>query len=300
MTMLIKIAQTVLWLIPVFCSFLPIQTYAQASTDNTELQKMADDDQQARMTSNIDWKLLNQQDSMRRVRVFELLKEKKVVTAKDHFNAGIVFQHGLDTIASAMAVKSFANALRLDSTLNPWWYAAAVDRNLMWRKEPQIYGTQFTRSKEGKWILYEMDTTQISDAQRKYHRVGTYAEQQEKAKAMNLKTIAAYYYKNGSIDSTLDLIRAQYNKGNQAEYKITEEDVNSFGYELLSNNKNDEALKIFRLNTILYPKGYNTFDSYGEVLLKLGNKTEAVKAYRRSLELNPENENAKKILAELN
>jgi Tfp pilus assembly protein PilF len=50
------------------------------------------------------------------------------------------------------------------------------------------------------------------------------------------------------------------------------------------------------LNTELYPKGYNTFDSLGECLLLVGKKNEGIKAYKKSLELNPKNENARKII----
>jgi tetratricopeptide (TPR) repeat protein len=58
-------------------------------------------------------------------------------------------------------------------------------------------------------------------------------------------------------------------------------------------------LKIFKLNTELYPDGFNTFDSYGECLLLLNKKEEAKIAYKKSLELNPKNNNASQKLKEL-
>jgi Tfp pilus assembly protein PilF len=58
-------------------------------------------------------------------------------------------------------------------------------------------------------------------------------------------------------------------------------------------------LKIFQLNTELYPDGFNTFDSYGECLLLLHKKDEAKIAYKKSLELNPKNNNALEKLKEL-
>ena len=90
---------------------------------------MANDDQASRNVSNIDWEKLNKEDSLRRIRVQELIKLGKVVTGTDHLNAGIIFQHGNDTISSALAVKSFKTALELDDSLNKWWYPAAVDRD---------------------------------------------------------------------------------------------------------------------------------------------------------------------------
>ena len=50
------------------------------------------------------------------------------------------------------------------------------------------------------------------------------------------------------------------------------------------------------MNTELYPKAANTWDSYGEILLKLDQKEAAIKAYKKSLALDPNNENAKNII----
>lgn len=265
--------------------------------DNKELQKMADDDQQARMSPDTDWNLLNKRDSIRRVRVDELFEENKVKTAKDYLNAGIIFQHGNDTIASRKAVECFGKAIELDSTLNRWWYAAAVDRNLMRRGKPQIYGTQFIKNQttNHKWKRYEIDTTKVTDKERAYYRVETLAQQKEKERLMNLKSIASFAKEN-SIDKVVKLIKTEFKKALQSEYNVTEGAINSFGYQLMNNNRDNEALKIFKLNTTLYPDRYNTYDSYGECLLKIKQTEKGLKAYRKSLELNPDNENAKKVL----
>ncbi|RAJ04240.1 hypothetical protein LX64_03120 [Chitinophaga skermanii] len=279
---------------------LSLTAFSQTQ-NNVQLQKMADDDQDARKVSNINWMVLNREDSIRRVEVFKLIAEGKVRTAKDHFNAGIVFQHGRDTVDSYMAVKSFESALQLDTTLNRWWYAAAVDRHLMRKGEPQIYGTQYTmnQSSGGKWVRYKIDTTKVSDAQRRYYRVETLAEQQEKERAMNLQSIQQYYSLSGSIDQTIQLIKSEFKKGQQSNYAISEEKINEFGYALLKQDKKQDALKVMQLNTELYPAGFNTFDSYGEVLLLVDQKKAAIKAYKKSLALNPGNENAKEVLKKL-
>jgi|GEM_PF-5528947 tetratricopeptide (TPR) repeat protein len=44
---------------------------------------------------------------------------------------------------------------------------------------------------------------------------------------------------------------------------------------------------------------WNTYDSYGECLLLMGDTENGIKAYKKSLELNPENESAIKVLSEL-
>lgn len=273
-----------------------VNTFSQIQ-DNPELQQMADDDQKARMNGNIDWAILNKEDRARRDRALLLFKEDKVKTAKDHLNVGILFQHGSDTTDSAMAVRSFEKAIQMDETLNKWWYAAAVDRDLMRRGEPQIYGTQFIKNNSaGRWERYKIDPTKITDEQRKYYKVETLAEQEEKIRAMNQKSVSVYYNTVKAIDPTIKLIEEEFKKGKQSEYSISEEVINSFGYQLIASGKHAEALKIFKLNTQLYANGFNTFDSYGEVLMQTGQKKKALKAYKKSLELNPNNENARNVL----
>jgi CubicO group peptidase (beta-lactamase class C family) len=75
-----------------------------------------------------------------------------------------------------------------------------------------------------------------------------------------------------------------------------ENELNDWGYRLMSNGKLNNALAIFQLNTTLYPKSWNVYDSYGEALLKNGQKEEAKKMYTRSVELNPDNAGGKRVL----
>ncbi|QDH79367.1 tetratricopeptide repeat protein [Echinicola soli] len=265
--------------------------------DNAELQKMADADQQARFSQNIDWQTLHEQDSIRRKRVLALMEQGQVKTAKDHFNAGIIFQHGLDTIDSNLAVRCFGKAILMDSTLNKWWYAAAVDRDLMRKDKSQVYGTQFIQDPStGKFKRYKIDSAKISDQERQYYGVETLAQQREKERLMNLKSISTFYAETNSIDKTIALINSEFIKKEKAEYNVSEIMINGFGYGLMNAGKNQEALNILKLNTELYPEAANTYDSFGEILLKLGKTEEGVKNYKKSLELNPDNENAKRIV----
>lgn len=271
--------------------------------NNPELQKIADQDQEARMSSEpLNWKTLRKEDSLRRVKVIELLKNKEIKTGVDYLNAGIVFQHGTDSVASKMAVKFFKKAIELDSTVNKWWYAAAVDRDLMRRGEPQIYGTQYTVIKDDLGnptpIQYEIDTTQISDKERKYYGVPSLAEQKERNHYLGLKKIGQFYANTNSIDQTIDLIKSEFEKGDQAGYDVRENTINMFGYALMNTNQNEEALRIFKLNTELFPESANTYDSYGECLIKVGETKKGKDAYRKSLELDPDNERARNVLSE--
>ncbi len=274
-------------------------TAAAQLKDNIELQKMYDEDQSSRQVPDINFATLSRQDSLREIRVYELIKEGKVITGKDHYNSAMIFQHGRDTTASAMAVKQMRKAIELDATINKWLLAAAIDRDLMRRKQPQIYGTQYVKiGGNTKWERYKIDTTQVTDQERKYYGVETLQQQKIKERTINLISISRYHLESNSIDKTIAFIKAEKKKGDISEYDVSEHGINSFGYELMRTNRNQEALKIFKLNTEMYPESFNTFDSYGECLMKLNQKKESLIAYQKSLDLNPDNSNARQILNE--
>lgn len=79
-------------------------------------------------------------------------------------------------------------------------------------------------------------------------------------------------------------------------FKLTENELNDWGYKLLRQDKKAEALHIFKLNTKLYPLSGNTYDSLGEAYELMGNRKSAIKNYKRSLELDPHNTNALNVL----
>jgi len=83
------------------------------------------------------------------------------------------------------------------------------------------------------------------------------------------------------------------------KYNFNEGELNRLGYSFLGKDKNDIALEIFKLNVAVYPKASNPYDSLGEAYLKQGDSTLAITNYKKSLELNPANDNAKKILIDL-
>ena len=265
--------------------------------DNQELEQLYSEDQSDRMTDNIDWLIVSKRDSVREYRVYELLDSNKVKTANDFSCAAMIFQHGNDSTAYGMAVKMMENAIELDSTMNKWLLAAAIDRELMSRNEPQIYGTQYRKMADDIWKLYNIDTTIISDAERREYGVKTLAEQRAKVKSMNKRDLSELLESGRTVDEIIQFFKQE--DRDDSDYDLSEDGLNSFAYELMAQEKYEDALKLFKLNTELYPKGFNTYDSYGECLLKLGNKENAIKAYEKSLGLNPNNDNAKRVLSEI-
>ena len=275
----------------------PLTVFTQ-TIDNVELKKMYNEDQGSRMVSNIDWVQLTKNDNIRENRVYELIEGDKIVTGKDYYHSAMIFQHGKDSVAYGMAVKQMKKAIELDPTINKWLLAAAIDRNLMSRNKPQIYGTQYVKKgQDAKWERYKIDTTQVTAEERKHYNVETLAEQVIKERNMNLLNLSDSYAKTNSLDDIIKLIKTERKKGVQSLYNTSEAEINSFGYMLMKSKKLNDALTIFFLNTKFYPTGFNTYDSLGECLFLLDKKEEGLKAYRKSLELNPQNDNVKKILS---
>lgn len=259
------------------------------SPDNQELAEIYRQDQADRQTENIDWSIVSENDRKREARIYELIEEGALKTSNDFHNAAMIFQHGGDSEAYGMAVKLMEKSVELDPNANKWLLAAATDRYLLSKGEPQIYGTQFSRKNEpgAKWERSEIDTTKITDEVRREYNVETLAEQAEKLRTMNLTSLSEVAAEGKSIDDIINMIKSEDLL--DSKYNLTERGINSFGYSLMGEEKNEDALKIFKLNTELYPNAFNTHDSYGECLLKLGRKEEALKAYKKSVELNPEN-----------
>jgi CubicO group peptidase (beta-lactamase class C family) len=78
-----------------------------------------------------------------------------------------------------------------------------------------------------------------------------------------------------------------------------ERTVNRAGSFLLQNGFADRALQVFELNTRVFPEASNAWDSLGEAYAEAGRAEDAVRAYERSLDLDPDNENAREMIARL-
>ena len=82
-------------------------------------------------------------------------------------------------------------------------------------------------------------------------------------------------------------------------FKLSENEVNDWGYALIKQNKTADALEIFKLNVSLFPQSGNAFDSLGETYAAIGDRVQAIKNYKKSVQLNPKNENAIAVLKDL-
>lgn len=80
------------------------------------------------------------------------------------------------------------------------------------------------------------------------------------------------------------------------DYEADERELNRLGYDLLRRNKIAEAIAILKLNVDAHSESFNVYDSLAEAYLANGEKELAIKNYKKSLALNPNNENAIRML----
>lgn len=105
----------------------------------------------------------------------------------------------------------------------------------------------------------------------------------------------------GNDESTLTLLEKSLSEGGTAggAGTLSENDINAIGYRLSALEKHDEAIHIFLMNTRLHPASGNAYDSLAEGYMNSGQKERAIANYNKSLELDPDNNNAVEMLARL-
>jgi tetratricopeptide (TPR) repeat protein len=82
-----------------------------------------------------------------------------------------------------------------------------------------------------------------------------------------------------------------------AHYEMLEAELNRLGYHALNSWRDvSRAIAVFRLNVRGFPQSANVYDSLGEAYLVEGDTIRARVNYQRSLELDPDNSNARDIL----
>lgn len=81
--------------------------------------------------------------------------------------------------------------------------------------------------------------------------------------------------------------------------KNIESGINTQGYKLLELKKIDEAIKVFTLNTQLFPNSGNAWDSLAEAYMQKGEFNIATGFYKKSIELNPDNNYAKEMIEKM-
>jgi len=78
-----------------------------------------------------------------------------------------------------------------------------------------------------------------------------------------------------------------------------EESINALGYSYLNAGRTEVAIAVFTFNVQQFPKSSNAYDSLGEALMRAGRIDASILNYRKSVELDPGNDNAKKLIEKM-
>jgi carboxyl-terminal processing protease len=127
--------------------------------------------------------------------------------------------------------------------------------------------------------------------------------QDEHASAMaarhDLVEILAELLEDGSFPAVQDDFDRIRRDANPETSHADRDEINALGYEMLRDDRVDDAVGVFLIYVELMPGDYNAHDSLGEAYLERGDTEQAIVSYERSLELNPDNRNAVRMLRRL-
>lgn len=158
--------------------------------------------------------------------------------------------------------------------------------------KPKIAVVYFTNSENGLAIRNELIKQTIGGKHPAFDWL------QYEAYDAPIQTFARTLYHEGA-EAGLAFYRAKAEEGNDNAPLFAENAVNRLGYRLLRADKLHEAIAAFKLNVELYPDSWNVYDSLGEAYMEGGDKERAIRYYEKSIELNPDNENGKRMLEKL-
>ena len=101
-------------------------------------------------------------------------------------------------------------------------------------------------------------------------------------------TRAAILEKQGKVPESETVKKAAIENANEAE-------LNTYGYNLVAQNKIKDAIEIFKLNVKKHPESWNVYDSLGEALAQSGDKKGGLENYTKALKMVKDEPNKKRI-----
>ena len=107
----------------------------------------------------------------------------------------------------------------------------------------------------------------------------------------------AQAYRTGGIDEALARARSAKEEGDA--WDLSEPQLTTLAYLLMSKGALDDAIALLELNAEWFPDHFKPYETMGEAYTRKGDKPKAIELYRKSLELNPDNRDAMVKLEEL-
>ncbi len=151
---------------------------------NTVMTAIFDEDQNDRRSTPTNSSSIAKADAVRRSETAKLLDLGQLHTGEDYYHAAFVFQHGVTARDYLLAHALAMVALTKRQARATWIASATLDRYLQKIGQPQIFGTQFLRPKDGPVTQNPFDRQLISDALRAELDVDPLDAQQAQATKM--------------------------------------------------------------------------------------------------------------------
>jgi Flp pilus assembly protein TadD len=142
------------------------------------------------------------------------------------------------------------------------------------------YGFMVTRGAHCAWVKADYDVS--------FDRFC-----QESAAAL-----AAAAFDDTTATAAIEQVRTQ-RKAHPDRIYVDQAEFNWLGYRLLDQHRVHHAIQVFRWNVDLHPDAWNAYDSLGEAYVRAGKHEKAIQNYEQSLDLNPDNDNARRMLDKL-
>jgi tetratricopeptide (TPR) repeat protein len=101
------------------------------------------------------------------------------------------------------------------------------------------------------------------------------------------------------IDKAIEAYKRISKSSSKNSFEFNEDELNSLGYQMIKENKLENAINLFKLNIEEYPNSANVYDSMGDAYRINGQINLAINNYEKSLEINPDNSNAIEMLKQL-
>lgn len=80
------------------------------------------------------------------------------------------------------------------------------------------------------------------------------------------------------------------------KYDLREHQLDELGWDLLENDRANDAIEILKLNIEAFPTSANAYDSLGEAYFQRKNYEPALAAFKKFLELDPKSDHAKEMI----
>lgn len=227
---------------------------------------------------------------------------------------------GLSVIEEFLDEKTIFDAFLI---MDPswWWDDYAMEK----RASAALPGRRFNRiqlfmaaSGEAypeKYFIEARDISSLAEILRRTNPAGLewsferYADESHHSMALRALYDGLTYFFRGYQPSLHELytepekLRARYEtiSARLGERITLREDLlRFFGEQFLRNFKEPEqAIRYFEMAADAYPRSWESWDGLGEAYMAKGDKSRAVSMFEQSLLLNPQNENAKKMLKAL-